>query len=275
MIYDLHVHTTASDGAFTPSEVLAMAQEMGLAGLAITDHDTVSGLEEAYQQLSQHDYSLKFIPGIEMNTEVDETEVHILGYYVNRLHQPLLSRLQEIKHSRLERAQRMISRLRSMGLVIQFDQVQKLARGDSIGRPHVAQALLEKGYVFSIKEAFEKYIGKGKPAYIPRYKFLPEEAIELIFSAGGIPVLAHPGLIRDKLLITAAIRLGIQGIEVYYPEHTYQQVEEYLQLSRTHHLLVTGGSDFHGFASDHSRSRLGCSGIHEELFKSLALHRGN
>lgn len=260
MIYDLHVHSTASDGMLSPVEILKLAADMGLGGIAITDHDTVAGIEEAQQYIRTQSLPVQFIPGIEMNTEIDENEVHILGYCINHRHQPLLDRLQEIKQSRLERAQKMIYRLRSMGLTVHFEQVEKLARGDLIGRPHIAQALMEKGYVFSIKEAFEKYIGKGKPAYIPRYKFIPQEAIQLILAAGGIPVLAHPGLITNKLLIRSTISWGVRGIEVYYPEHTSQQVNEYLHLSKVYKLIVTGGSDFHGIGSD-NRNRLGCTGV--------------
>ncbi|HQA06444.1 MAG TPA: PHP domain-containing protein [Syntrophomonadaceae bacterium] len=268
-MYDLHVHSTASDGLLTPEEVLLRAQEIGLAGIALTDHDTISGIEAAQKYRVDHGLTLEFIPGIEMNTEVDETEVHILGYYIDHHDNRLLNKLEEIREARLERARKMVYRLKSMGLAISFDHVEKLARGDLIGRPHVAQALTEKGYVFSIKEAFEKYIGKGKPAYVPRYKFLPQEAIQLIKNAGGVPVLAHPGLLRNRELIQEAINLGVAGLEVYYPDHTLEQVAEYLHLCQHYHLLVTGGSDFHGTDSDESRCRLGCTGIDLERYRQL------
>lgn len=274
MLYDLHVHTTASDGLLAPGDVLNMASDIGLRGIAITDHDTVAGLQEARSHLSTSGLDLQFIPGIEMNTEVEETEVHILGYFINDKHHPLLVRLEQIKEARMDRAQKMVHRLKSMGMSIQFEQVEKLARGDLIGRPHVAQALMEKGYVFSLKEAFDKYIGKGRPAYVPRYKFLPDEAIHMVQQAGGIPVLAHPGLIKDQSLIKQALAMGIKGLEVYYPEHTPEQVNKYLQLSRDHDLLITGGSDFHGSGSDQSRSRLGCAGITEEHYLCLIKENG-
>lgn len=268
-MFDLHVHSTASDGILTPEEVLLKAWEIGLGGVALTDHDTVSGIEAAQKYHAAHGLTLEFIPGIEMNTEVDENEVHILGYYIDHRHARLLNKLEEIREARLERARKMVYRLKSMGLAISFEHVEKLAKGDLIGRPHVAQALAEKGYVFSIKEAFEKYIGKGRPAYVPRYKFLPQEAIQLIKSAGGVPILAHPGLLRNRELIQEAINLGVAGLEVYYPEHTLQQVDEYLCHCRKYHLLVTGGSDFHGTGSDESRSRLGCTGIDQERYIQL------
>jgi predicted metal-dependent phosphoesterase TrpH len=214
-MYDLHVHSTASDGLFTPAQLLAKAMEIGLQGIAITDHDTVGGVQEAYNFMASHSISFQFIPGIEMNAEVDEIEVHILGYFIDYHNPRLLNRLKEIREARWERAKKMVYRLKSMGLAISFAQVEKLAQGDLIGRPHVAQALIEKGYVFSIKEAFQKYIGKGKPAYIPRYKFMPQEAIQLIKEAGGIPILAHPGLLPDNNLICEVIAMGVDGLEVY------------------------------------------------------------
>ena len=268
-MYDLHVHSTASDGLLTSEELLLRADEIGLDGLAISDHDTVKGIEEAYIFLAAHPLPLQFIPGIEMNTEVEENEIHILGYFIDYHNSRLLHRLEEIKEARWERARKMVYRLKSMGLAISFEQVEKLAQGDLIGRPHVARALTEKGYVFSVKEAFDKFIGKGRPAYVPRYKFMPREAIELIKGAGGVPILAHPGLLRNKELIHEVIDLGIAGLEVYYPEHTSQQVDGFLQLCQQFNLLVTGGSDFHGTGRHESRSRLGCSGIDVNRFKLL------
>lgn len=268
-MYDLHVHSTASDGLLTSEELLLRAEEIGLDGLAISDHDTVKGIEEAYTFIAAHPLPLQFIPGIEMNTEVEENEIHILGYFIDYHNSRLLHRLEEIKEARWERARKMVYRLKSMGLAISFEQVEKLAQGDLIGRPHVARALTEKGYVFSVKEAFDKYIGKGRPAYVPRYKFMPREAIELIKGAGGVPILAHPGLLRNKELIHEVIDLGIAGLEVYYPEHTSQQVDGFLQLCQQFNLLVTGGSDFHGTGRHERRSRLGCSGIDVNRFKLL------
>jgi len=273
-MFDLHVHSTASDGLLTPEELLTKAQEIGLAGIALTDHDTVGGIEAAQKYWSAHGLTLAFIPGIELNAEVDENEVHILGYYIDHRDTMLLHKLEEIKEARLERARKMVYRLKSMGLAISFEHVEKLAKGDLIGRPHIAQALTEKGYVFSIKEAFEKYIGKGRPAYVPRYKFLPQNAIQLIKGAGGVPVLAHPGLLSRKELVQEAINLGVAGLEVYYPEHTLQQVDEFLCLCEQYNLLVTGGSDFHGIGSGEGRCRLGCTGIDPDRYNQLySYHR--
>ncbi len=266
MIFDLHVHTTASDGIYSPAEVIDQACALGLGGLAITDHDTVTGLQEARKQADKYGEILIVIPGIELNTDYLENEVHILGYFINGDDTALLNRLEEIKQARTERAVKMIHRLHAMGMIISFEQVKKLARGDLIARPHIAQALQEKGYVFSIKEAFEKYIGRDKPAYVPRYKFLPGEAIELIKNAGGISSLAHPGLIKNQNIIVEVIKMGIDALEVYYPEHSIIQENEFINLSRRYKLLITGGSDFHG--SD-NKEKLGCRGINKSEIDKL------
>ncbi|MGR6835705.1 PHP domain-containing protein [Syntrophomonas erecta] len=272
MLYDLHVHTTASDGLLTPQEVLDAAHELGLKGVAITDHDTVSGLPVAFQHLKSYYSNLVLIPGIEMNTEIESIEVHILGYFIDYYYPGLSRRLEEIQQARRQRAYKMINRLNSMGLNIKIQQVEKFAKGESVGRPHVAMALIEEGYVFSIEEAFDRYLGIGKPAYIPRYKFLPQEAISLIKQAGGVPVLAHPGLIDRQNITEKIIKMGIRGIEVYYPEHTPDQVKKLLVLSEKHGLVVTGGSDFHG--SGESRGRLGCTGIkHQQMLALEAIDK--
>lgn len=269
MQYDLHVHTTASDGVLSPVEVVDKAYERGLCGIAITDHDTVDGLEPAISYQKAKDLPIAVIPGIEMNTEADGQEIHILGYYIDYYNLGLKGRLQEIREARHERAEKMIDKLRGMGILVSFSQVENLAKGDLIGRPHIAQALMEKNYVCSIKEAFEKYIGRGKPAYVSRYKFLPQEAVDLIKKAGGISILAHPGLIKKQEVVSSIIKLGIEGIEVYYPEHSDRQINVFTELCRKNKLLITGGSDYHGNGSEESRNRLGCSGIGKNLMKKI------
>lgn len=269
MLYDLHIHTSASDGLLSPVEVISQARDIGLPGLAITDHDTVDGLEEARCFMEENSPALDFIPGIEMNTELAEKEIHILGYFIDYHNRLLLKRLQEIKEARLDRARKMIMRLANMGFNIDMEQVERIARGDLIARPHIAQVLMENACVSSVKEAFDKYIGKGCPAYVNRYKFLPTEAIELIKGAGGIAVLAHPGLIRDDSFVVTIISLGIEGIEVFYPEHNHGQVLKYSQLSRENRLLITGGSDFHGYNQDENRGRIGSCGVNPEIMRNI------
>jgi predicted metal-dependent phosphoesterase TrpH len=234
-MYDLHVHSTASDGLLNPEELLVRAEEIGLKGLAITDHDTVHGIEEAYAFLTTNPLSLQFIPGIEMNTELDENEVHILGYFIDYHNSRLLHRLEEIREARWDRARKMVYRLKSMGLAISFEQVEKLAQGDLIGRPHVARALTEKGYVFSVKEAFDKFIGKGRPAYVPRYKFLPREAIELIKSAA------------IDLNYNLFIRIG-NGIAFNYGDkQVFASSILFVYTIETEYLAVTDGNIVTGF----------------------------
>jgi hypothetical protein len=269
MLYDLHVHTTASDGVVTPEQVVAMAVEIGLAGLAITDHDTVDGLEPALQFMQEQGINIDFIPGIELNTDFGDDELHILGYFINYHDKQLLNSLMEIRAQRYQRAEKMIGKLQSIGLSINLQQVQKLAQGDFIGRPHIARALQQAGYVLSEEEAFHKYIERGKPGYVPRYKFLPSEAIELIKKAGGISVLAHPGLIKDSRKISQIISMGIEGLEIYYPEHSNVQIQEFITLAKQHDLLITGGSDFHGGERSESRNRLGSGGIDKDMMEQI------
>lgn len=268
-MYDLHIHTIASDGILSTEEVIDTSINMGLSGIAITDHDTVASLKIAEDYLKDMKNNFKFIPGIELNTDYKNSEVHILGYFIDYNNQPLLDKLIDLRNSRYKRAEKMIEKLRSMGFLIDFQMVKKLSGNDLIGRPHIAQALVDKGYVFSVKEAFDKYISKGRPAYIPRYKFSPNEAINLIKKAGGIAVLAHPGLIKNNLIVKEIIEMGIEGIEVYYPEHHPIQIDNYLKICEEKNLLITGGSDFHGIGLGDNRSRLGCAGINWELFNRL------
>lgn len=246
MGYDLHVHTTASDGRLTSQEVIEEAVSLRLEGLAITDHDAVLGLEPAQRYIAENQVPLDFIPGIEINTDVDRYDVHVLGYFIDYHNDQLIHRLLELREARRKRTLKMVKKLNDLGLKIQAERVSELARGGTIGRPHIARALVEKNYVVSIQEAFDKLISRGKPGYVPRYKFLPEEAIRLIKGAGGVPVLAHPGLIGNDQLLEQLLPLGFEGIEVYYPEHSKAEIKKYHRLAQENSLLVTGGSDYHG-----------------------------
>lgn len=269
MIYDLHVHTSASDGYFSPEEVLSKAWQTGLGGIAVTDHDTVDGLQPIMEFKAKKSIDILCIPGIEMNTELDEEEIHILGYFIDYQNSQLITKLKQLKASRYDRAVKMINKLRNMGFNISLERVQQLARGDLIGRPHIAQALVEKNLVFSIKEAFSKYLGKGRPAYVSRYKFIPQEAISLIKEAEGIAVLAHPGLINDSDKFRSVLDMGIEGIEVFYPEHNQMQIKQYTEICHKRKILITGGSDFHGIGSEENRNRLGCAGINQHFMQDI------
>ncbi len=169
----------------------------------------------------------------------------------------------------------MVDKLCELGMKIEYDDVISLAGSDLIARPHIAMAMIKAGYIENIKEAFDKFIGKGKSAYVSRYKFTPNEAIKLIKSTGGIPVLAHPGLIADQSLIPSIIAMGVTGLEVYYPEHNEEQVELFLSLARDNQLLITGGSDFHGLNSNESRAQLGAAGINSELMSKIKTFKRN
>ncbi len=268
-IYDLHVHTTASDGILTPEQVISKANEIKLAGLAISDHDTVDGLAVAVNYLQKNDINLDFIPAIEMNTELKGHEIHILGYYIDYHSQKLDQHLRLIKEARLERAQKMVDKLRHMGMMVELARIQEIATEDLIARPHIARALMEKGYVVSEREAFEKYIGKGRRAYVPRYKFEPQTALALIKEGGGASILAHPGLIKNDHIVDLIIQMGVDGLEVYYPEHNRSLIRKYVEICGEKNLLVTGGSDFHGSTGNSHSHELGSCGVSPHLVNQL------
>ena len=193
---DLHLHSTASDGRLAPADVVRQAAEQGLNIIAITDHDTVDGIAPALA--AAKDFTqLKVIPGIELSTDVPQGEVHVLGYFIDYINREFQVTLEKLRNSRLERAQGMIVKLRSFGIHIDWERVREIAGTGSIGRPHIAQAMLEKGYITSLKEAFDKFIGREGPAYVEREKMSPDEAVELVLQVKGLPVLAHPFTVND------------------------------------------------------------------------------
>jgi len=245
---DLHTHTTASDGTLTPRELVSLAVEIGLSAIAITDHDTVGGVEEALSEGRK--LGLEVIPGIEISAEF-EREMHILGYYIDYCSPILQESLQRLQEFRKRRNPQIVEKLRQLGFLITIEEVEREAGGEIIGRPHIAKALVRKGYVKSIQEAFEYYLSDGKPAYIKKEKLTPQEAIQTILTAGGLPVLAHPkylALNQDRLgkLIDQLVQWGLKGIEVYYSAHSVGETRRYLALAKKYELLVSGGSDFHG-----------------------------
>lgn len=243
---DLHCHTTASDGLLPPEELVALAARIGLKGIAITDHDTIDGWQEAEE--AGRVYNVQILKGMELNTNSQGKEVHILGYELDASSPSLQAKLEYLKEARDLRMQEILRRLGREGIQLAEEEVRAFAQGGSIGRPHIAQALLEKGYIQSIQEGFERYIGAGAPAYVPSYKLSPEEGIEVIRSAGGIPVLAHPGMQRLKDKIPAWVELGLQGIEVYHSKHRPEDEALYRAIAKEYKLIMTGGSDFHGEA---------------------------
>lgn len=273
MRYDLHVHSNYSDGTCSPQALIEHARKLGLAGIAITDHDTLDGLAAARHYVDANAIPLEFIPGIELNTEAGASEVHILGYFIDYNHAEFKARLMEIRGQRQLRAQKIIHKLDELGLKISYEKVVSMAGSDLIGRPHVAMAMVEAGFAENIGQAFTDYLAKGKPAYVSRYKFLPQEAIGLIKAAGGIAVLAHPGLIEDQTQVQNIVEAGIDGLEVYYPQHSEQQIKNYLLLAREKDLLITGGSDYHGPGSSENRSQLGAAWVDSELMAKLKSYK--
>jgi len=244
MYADLHIHCNASDGILTPEEIVNLALQKGLSVISITDHDTTEGMERALDAAGGT--GLEVIPGIELNADWDEAEVHILGYYLDYNFQPFRDALCEIRRARERRAKLMIANLAKMGVDLSCEQVKRIAGEATICRPHIARAMMEKGYVNSINDAFERYLSPGKPGYVPREKLHPFAAIAMIERAKGIPVLAHPALSKRDDLIPAFVKKGLLGIEVYYPLHKPEMVEKYMWFCRKYGLVMTGGTDFHG-----------------------------
>lgn len=244
---DLHTHSTASDGIYPPSELLRQAHEIGLRVLALTDHDTTNGLDEAAEVAQR--FGIDFIPGIEFNTTMKNDEIHVLGYYLEYQRPAFQATLEILRDARERRGQRIVERLNQHGIAISWDRVRHIAQG-AVGRPHVAMALMEAGYVSSIPEAFAKYIGKGGPGYVPRYKLAPVDAIRLIRSANGLPVMAHPlttpGLDELRAWLPQLVENGLVGLETYYGPYSEAEVAELHRLADEYHLIPTGGSDFHG-----------------------------
>lgn len=250
MKYDLHVHTTASDGRLTPTELVALAMERGLEVISVTDHDSVGGVDEALAAAGKGG-RMTVIPGVEINTDLATGELHVLGYFIDYLNGDLVAALARIRESRVGRAQKMLGKLQELGLPVEWQRVQDLARGESICRPHIAQAMLEKGYVSDEKEAFERYIGRNGPAYVGREKVGPADAVRIVKDAGGIPVLAHPADIVsvDKIIVELKAA-GLAGIEAYYGQYDSKTVRRIVKMASRHGLLTTGGTDYHHFQDE-------------------------
>ncbi|KJS23415.1 MAG: hypothetical protein VR72_00910 [Clostridiaceae bacterium BRH_c20a] len=267
---DLHLHTNASDGEYSPQFVVRAAKAQGFTAIAITDHDTLSGLPEALK--TSGEVNLELIAGVEISTVWQSKEIHILGYLLDIDNSPLQEKLVEMKSSRSQRIKNMVIQLRNLGYDINFCEVLEISGSGAIGRPHIAKILVKKGYVKTIKEAFIKLLSPGCPAYIPRYKITPQEAIKLILNARGIPVLAHPGVNPDDNLLPYLKEIGLQGIEVWHPEHNNQAVDKYYSLAKTYELLMTGGSDWHGSNKD-TNFFLGSIKIEYSLVENLKVRK--
>jgi hypothetical protein len=246
---DLHTHTIASDGTLAPRDLVRRAAERGVKVLAITDHDSTDGLAEALEEARGHP-GLTIVPGLEINCDVEggrgASEVHVLGYLLDYEEAWFQDFLRAQRAERAARVHRIAARLAELGLPIDPAEVFAIVKEGSPGRPHVARVMVKRGYVKSVREAFDRYLHTGGPAHVPRKKLTPAEAVAIIRKARGVPVLAHPGLGVPDALVEELVGAGLLGIETFYPEHTPAQVRHYLDLCKAHDLVPTGGSDFHG-----------------------------
>lgn len=246
---DLHTHSTASDGKLSPADLMAHAHEVGIEVLALTDHDTLSGLAEASEAAAR--LGIELIPGVEISAENDPGTMHMLGYFVDPADEELAETLAWLRGGRDDRNKIILKKLAELGCPLEWDEVAVLAGGESMGRPHIANAMIARGYVATFTEAFDKYLGKGAAAYTDREKMTPELAIEKILKSGGLPVLAHPQTLSlsDEELSDLLGRLssqGLVGVEAHYYSHSEEETILYCALAEKHGLLATGGSDFHG-----------------------------
>lgn len=246
---DLHTHTNASDGVNSPGENVRLAKEAGLAAVAITDHDTLAGIPEAMEAGER--YGIIVVPGVEISTVADGKDIHVLGYYIQTDDDQLQQRLEQLRRVRDSRNELMLAKLRELGLEITLEEVlehrNKVRSSDeTVGRPHIADVLIKKGYVSSLAEAFDKYLGTNGAAYVNPPRIRPETGIEWIHDAKGMAILAHPGLYQNDKLVEHLIGCGLDGIEVYHSDHTPEDEAGYRALAGRHGLIVTAGSDYHG-----------------------------
>jgi 3',5'-nucleoside bisphosphate phosphatase len=243
---DLHLHTKFSDGTFSPEELVLQAQKAGLSCIALTDHDTVEGCAGA--AIAAAKVKMELIPGVELTAEHNDTELHVLGYFVDTHNKKLLAEISKFQIVRQHRIHQMVSRINEMGIPLEEESVFAIANCKSPGRPHVARAMVKAGFISHMDEAFERFLKKGRPAWVPKSKISALDAIELIHQAGGLAVMAHPGLNKTDEIIPAIVEAGLDGIECFHTKHSAAMSERYLQIADKYHLLVTGGSDCHGFS---------------------------
>ena len=243
---DLHLHTLFSDGTFSPEELAAHGARHSLVGMALTDHDTLEGCERMAAACASH--GIEFIAGAELTSELDHSELHILGYYLDPLNPKLRSELGKFQAVRQNRIHEMVARLNRIGVPLRAETVFALANCHSPGRPHVGRALVQEGFCTSLDEAFDRYLKKSRPAWVPKHKISALDAMALIHQAGGLAVLAHPGLNRSDETIPLLVEQGLDGIECFHSKHTPAMSAYYLEIALRHNVAVTGGSDCHGYS---------------------------
>lgn len=261
----MHTHTNASDGELAPAQLVQLAIERGLDVIAVTDHDTTNGVDAAIE--AARGTALEVIPGVELSADVEAAEIHVLGYFVNWHDPEFQTMLGKFQEGRYGRAEKMTHKLAALGAPISFERVKEIAGDASIGRPHVARALIEAGHVATINEAFEKYISRNGPAYVERFRLMPEDAVTLILRSGGVPIFAHP---RDVTSwIEPLVKVGLVGLEVYYLAYDDLTRANLARLAKQYGLLATGGSDFHGLNKMGHMSGLGEVHVPPEVVERL------
>ncbi|HKS36260.1 MAG TPA: PHP domain-containing protein [Verrucomicrobiae bacterium] len=246
MFADLHLHTNFSDGTYTPEELAARAQQLDLTAIALTDHDTVEGCTRA--GAACENAGIEFIPATELTAELDGNELHLLGYFVDAENPRLLNEMARFQKVRQSRIHEMVQRLNQLGVPLQADAVFAIANCRSPGRPHVGRALVQGGFCHNMDEAFERFLKKSRPAWVPKFKISALGAIELIHQAGGLAVMAHPGLNRTDEIIPELAAAGLDGLECFHTKHTPSTSGHYLRLAKEYNLAITGGSDCHGLS---------------------------
>jgi predicted metal-dependent phosphoesterase TrpH len=264
---DLHMHTWHSDGVYGPARLLDTVREKQLAAFSVTDHDTLEGYHEIKKLLQDSDPEL--IPGVELSVEFDSQDMHLLAYCFDPDNNALVSAIEDFQEKRNQRGRMMVEKLRGMGLNMDFEAVEKTANGPAIGRPHVAEAMFNEGLVETYEEAFYKYIGNGRPAYVPKVRFLPVDAFKLVHEAGGVVVMAHPMIGAMHRHIEELSGMGLDGIEIYHCRHEKHHVKRLRHLAERFGLVATGGSDFHG--RDEREAEIGSLNVPAELSEKLKI----
>ena len=248
-VVDLHLHTLASDGRLTPTELVRLAAGRGLRTIAVTDHDTTDGLAEAFDAAKEFP-GVRIIPGIELSADVPGDEVHVLGYFIDPGDAELQAELRRFRAGRVDRAKTMVEKLAQLGIRLEWERVQHFAGDGAVGRPHVAMAMVEAGYCKEPKDAFPEYLGRNGLAYVERVKLTPPDAVDMIRRAGGAAVLAHPAYMNDMEVGIANLSgAGLSGMEVYYGKYGDDMVRQLARLSREYDLIPCGGSDYHGMGN--------------------------
>ena len=268
---DLHLHTNFSDGTLTPVELVREIALKGIEVISVSDHDIVDGLPAATREAKRH--KIRVIPGVELSSAMEGKEVHVLGLFIDPEHRELSKRLSEFRGERLRRGKLMVERLKKLGLHIDYDELAaSVVDGGSLGRPHIARKLMEAGYVTSIPDAFDRYLGMGRPGYVGKAVLSPAQAIDLVHTVGGLAFLAHPGALRRDDMVPKLFRAGLDGIEAYHSDHDAKTALHYRSMAERFGKLVSGGSDFHGENKGHAP--LGSGGLMREDYERLLAAAG-